>query len=674
MAYQKQTWRDFDDTKTDLQNINNGAVVTPERLNHIENGIANSADKAEVTAQLQQTEQELNAQLAQNTQELIKTKADVSGVGHDLATTNERIDTIVSTPAGTISEQEIIDARQGEASLNANLTKIKTNLNTIQSAKNSLLNGNFATTQYFPQNNATFTVNNYEGALSPTAQGGKISQAVNTLDGHRYYIKADVLADSHFVELVSFNGTGDVVVKPNVTGDWETLSHVVTVNGTGLKNLFQFRDNRPSGWTTSLIKNAMIVDVTNLFENTQPLHYLDRVFADWFENEKVLVHDIQNISLDRITTLENQTLTNNWFIEKNVRMGTWAFVTTQPIYSGSSNNRLRSLNALSLEPNTTYVIDIDLADNLSIIFGHILPDGSTAYESGWFKWTYRFKTSSAPERLHFIIKHDTDRDMTLDDINKITLKMEKQTNIHKPFFADRPKVHYFAHRGAIEFAPENTIPAVTKAKEYGFDGVEFDVGFTSDGVAVCLHDETVDRTTDGTGNYSSMTYADIQALTIDYGNGLSEFPNLKVPTLREMLTECKKQGLLAIIHFNRMNSISECDLFVNILNEMGLTDKVLVLPPNNPGAQRIRELDKSIYMTYQVTSNDDTGLRAAYRYDNTGLAIDMTLNPDYTTFIDNAHKMGMLVSTFIINEGYVADNLISQGVDFITTDTIDILP
>ena len=57
MAYQKQVWRDFDDTKTELQNINNGAVATPERLNHIENGIANSADKAEVTAQLQQTEQ-----------------------------------------------------------------------------------------------------------------------------------------------------------------------------------------------------------------------------------------------------------------------------------------------------------------------------------------------------------------------------------------------------------------------------------------------------------------------------------------------------------------------------------------------------------------------------------------------------------------------------------------
>ena len=54
MAYQKQTWRDYDDTKTELVNMNNGAVVTPERMNHIETGIANSADKQEVTAQLAQ--------------------------------------------------------------------------------------------------------------------------------------------------------------------------------------------------------------------------------------------------------------------------------------------------------------------------------------------------------------------------------------------------------------------------------------------------------------------------------------------------------------------------------------------------------------------------------------------------------------------------------------------
>lgn len=45
MSYQKQIWREYDDTKTELQNMQNGAVVTPERLNHIETGIANSAVK-----------------------------------------------------------------------------------------------------------------------------------------------------------------------------------------------------------------------------------------------------------------------------------------------------------------------------------------------------------------------------------------------------------------------------------------------------------------------------------------------------------------------------------------------------------------------------------------------------------------------------------------------------
>ena len=62
MAYQKQTWRDYDDTKTELQNVNNGAVVTPERLNHMETGIANSVDKST----FEQNNLSLAQQLAQN--------------------------------------------------------------------------------------------------------------------------------------------------------------------------------------------------------------------------------------------------------------------------------------------------------------------------------------------------------------------------------------------------------------------------------------------------------------------------------------------------------------------------------------------------------------------------------------------------------------------------------
>lgn len=62
------------------------------------------------------------------------------------------------------------------------------------------------------------------------------------------------------------------------------------------------------------------------------------------------------------------------------------------------------------------------------------------------------------------------------------------------------------HRGYSAIAPENTIPAYIMSKKMGFTYVECDVSFTSDGVAVLLHDNTIDRTSDGSGAISGLTY------------------------------------------------------------------------------------------------------------------------------------------------------------------------
>ena len=69
-----------------------------------------------------------------------------------------------------------------------------------------------------------------------------------------------------------------------------------------------------------------------------------------------------------------------------------------------------------------------------------------------------------------------------------------------------------AHRGAAAEAPENTLGAFRKAKENGALAVEFDVDFTKDGVAVIMHDETVDRTTNGRGKVGDFTLENIQEL------------------------------------------------------------------------------------------------------------------------------------------------------------------
>lgn len=86
----------------------------------------------------------------------------------------------------------------------------------------------------------------------------------------------------------------------------------------------------------------------------------------------------------------------------------------------------------------------------------------------------------------------------------------------------------YAHRGASTEFPENTLPAFARAVELGADGIELDVHLSKDGVTVVIHDDTVDRTTDGTGDVSSLTAAELGAL--DAGGGSP------VPTLADVLS------------------------------------------------------------------------------------------------------------------------------------------
>ncbi len=92
----------------------------------------------------------------------------------------------------------------------------------------------------------------------------------------------------------------------------------------------------------------------------------------------------------------------------------------------------------------------------------------------------------------------------------------------------------YAHRGASGYAPENTFAAFDRALEMPIDGIETDIRATSDGVLVLLHDATVDRTTNGSGEVAGMTLAGLQQL--DAGSHFSSsFAGQRVPTLAAFL-------------------------------------------------------------------------------------------------------------------------------------------
>ncbi|UOR11656.1 glycerophosphodiester phosphodiesterase family protein [Halobacillus amylolyticus] len=94
-------------------------------------------------------------------------------------------------------------------------------------------------------------------------------------------------------------------------------------------------------------------------------------------------------------------------------------------------------------------------------------------------------------------------------------------------------VEVYAHRGASTIAPEHTIDAYDEAINYGADYIEIDLRMTKDNHIVALHDQTVDRTTDGEGYISNLTLEEVKRL--DAGSWFSpKYEGSRVPTLSEI--------------------------------------------------------------------------------------------------------------------------------------------
>jgi len=106
------------------------------------------------------------------------------------------------------------------------------------------------------------------------------------------------------------------------------------------------------------------------------------------------------------------------------------------------------------------------------------------------------------------------------------------SNILKEENVKYPRV--CAHRGVLAFMPENTLPSLAAAAAMGADEIEFDLRCTKDGVIVCIHDDTIDRVSDGTGYIWDMTYEEV--LQYDFGGKRgNQYKGLKIPTFEQIL-------------------------------------------------------------------------------------------------------------------------------------------
>lgn len=150
------------------------------------------------------------------------------------------------------------------------------------------------------------------------------------------------------------------------------------------------------------------------------------------------------------------------------------------------------------------------------------------------------------------------------------------------------------HRGGAGIAPENTVVSLATALLYGAEMLEFDVHLTADGQLVVMHDETVDRTTNGTGRIGEMTLQEIQALDAGYSftpDGGATYPwrgaGVSAPTLAQVLGAFPDTPLLIEL---KSADPEIADATVALIDAVGAQDRVIVSSFHDQVIKRVREI------------------------------------------------------------------------------------
>ena len=157
------------------------------------------------------------------------------------------------------------------------------------------------------------------------------------------------------------------------------------------------------------------------------------------------------------------------------------------------------------------------------------------------------------------------------------------------------RVSVVAHRGLSATAPENTMAAFALAAEVGCDLLEFDVHLTKDDQLVVIHDDTLDRTTNGTGFVRDHTLAEIKALDASYGN--AAYAGERVPALDELMGWAKRAGVTLSLEIKQPTPATGrakypriAERVADLLTAHAMAGRALVHSFDHPTIRRMREL------------------------------------------------------------------------------------
>lgn len=264
--------------------------------------------------------------------------------------------------------------------------------------------------------------------------------------------------------------------------------------------------------------------------------------------------------------------------------------------------------------------------------------------------------------------------------------LSKPAPEHPYYTADSNRPLVIAHQGGDGLWPGNTMFAFQNAADLGADVLEMDLHITSDGILVLMHDETVDRTTDGTGEIEAMNLDELKQLDAGYDWSPDEgasFPfrgqGITVPTLEEVFAAFPEYRMT--IEIKKTNA-SMAKPFCKTIRAYNMQDKVLVASFHD---ERLKEFRAECPEVATSSAKNETtifvlltkafsgGFYSPKFYslqvpEESGGITVMT-----ESFVRAAHARNLAVEPWTINDEETMRKFIEWGVDGLITDRPDIM-
>ena len=237
-----------------------------------------------------------------------------------------------------------------------------------------------------------------------------------------------------------------------------------------------------------------------------------------------------------------------------------------------------------------------------------------------------------------------------------TVKIEKKSTL------------VIAHRGLSGIEPENTSAAFIAAGNRSYFGIETDIHKTLDGEFVVSHDNNLARTAGVEIDTESSTLAELQSIPLLDSDGIADRIDLRTPTLANYIKLCKRYEKRSVLELKDDFTSDDVADILAVIDGYGYFEEVTFISFVYDNLVKVKAQRPDAKCEFLFSSPDKI---SAEQLAKAGFNVDISHTVLTKELVEEYHRAGLTVNCWTVNDAARAEELISYGVDYITTNILE---